>query len=470
MTNIKTIILLFVLCLGVSANSAEIIYPKSDNVVINSPVTFFVGNENPDKELFINSEKVNIHPSGGFYVPVDLNIGENIFKISNGTDIITYKITRKDIQNSPTGDTHQVTYEQPLSFIIKENNTPLRAIPYDGGINRLQHLDKDISLSIIGEYGSFYKVQLARDDYAWISKSHVIPIEENITPAEIASYTYDETPEKRIYTLKLNKKVPYILSETRSFLQKDNFTKLEPIVNGLDLVVYNIKEFPENKFEFHINSTGKSFGYKSYYKNESELVIEVKNFPQVNPQKPLEGLTITIDAGHGGDEYGAIGCLGDKEKDVNLSISQKLKEKLENAGAKVVMTRMDDTAITLKRRVEISQNNASDVFISIHNNALPDSAAKSNRSGSSVYYFYPQSKELANKVLEALTCELNMNNDKVRQESFAVIRNTESPAILIELGYMINPEDNAKITDPDFQEKAADAILHGLEKYFNEIQ
>lgn len=181
-------------------------------------------------------------------------------------------------------------------------------------------------------------------------------------------------------------------------------------------------------------------------------------------------MKITIDPGHGGNEFGAIGCLGDKEKDVNLSISQKLKEKLENAGAKVATTRIDDTAISLTKRVEISQNNKADVFISIHNNALPDFAAKSNRSGSSVYYFYPQSKELANRILDVLTGELCMNNDKVRQESFAVIRNTESPAVLIELGYMINPEDNAKLIDCDFQEKAADAILHGLENYFNEVQ
>ena len=467
---IKLAILLLTLVLGLSANSAEIIYPKSDNVTINSPVTFFVGNENPDNELFINSEKVNIHPSGGFFQPVDLNIGENIFKITNGTDTKTYKITRKVIQNHPVVNTTQISYEQPNTYITKENNVPLRATPYDGGINRLQHLEKNIPLSIIGEFGSFYKVQLARDDYAWISKSHVIKTKENITPAEIASYTYDETPEKRIYTLKLNKKAPYILSETRSFLQKDNFTKLEPIVNGLDLVVYNVNGFPEDKFEFHINRTGKAFGYKTYYKNESELVIEVKNFPQINNPKPLEGLKITIDPGHGGNESGAIGCLGDKEKDVNLSISQKLKEKLENAGAKVAMTRIDDTAISLTKRVEISQNNKADVFISIHNNALPDSAAKSNRNGSSVYYFYPQSKELANRILDALTGELCMNNDKVRQESFAVIRNTESPAVLIELGYMINPEDNAKLIDCDFQEKAADAILHGLENYFNEVQ
>ena len=240
---IKLTILLLTLVLGLSVNSAEIIYPKSGNVNINSPVTFFVGNENPNKELFINSEKVNIHSSGGFFQPVDLNIGENIFNITNGTDTKTYKITRKVIQSHTIVSTAQISYEQPNTYLTKEKNVPLRATPYDGGINRLQHLEKNIPLSIIGECGSFYKVQLARDDYAWISKSHVIPTEENITPAEIASYTYDETSEKRIYTLKLNKKVPYILSETRSYIQKDNFTKLEPIVNGLDLVVYNVNGF-----------------------------------------------------------------------------------------------------------------------------------------------------------------------------------------------------------------------------------
>ncbi len=468
MKTLKLLILISILTFGTCAKSVEIVYPKSKSAIINSPVTFFIGNEKNEKSLYINSEEVKIHESGGFNYPVDLNIGENIFNISNGKETKTYKIIRKassTIQAKP----HQNLYDTIQTYLTKETNVPLRATPYDNGINRLQHLEKDIPLTVVGEAGNFYKVQLARDDYAWINKNSVTKTESENVPAKIASYTYEENLHKRVYTLKLNKKVPYILSETRSYITKDNFTKLEPVVNGLDLVVYNVQGYPENTFEFHINKTGKSFGYKTYYKNNTELVIEVKNYPQIISTKPLEGLKITIDPGHGGIEFGTIGCLGDKEKDINLSISKKLQKKLAEAGATVFMTRENDSEVSLSARVLKTQKNDSDIFISIHNNALPDSAAKSNRSGSSIYYFYPQSKQLADKILESLTCELCMNNDKVRQESFAVIRNTESPAILIELGYLINPEDNAKIINPEFQDKAAEAILHGLENYLNEI-
>ena len=126
--------------------------------------------------------------------------------------------------------------------------------------------------------------------------------------------------------------------------------------------------------------------------------------------------------------------------------------------------------IELKNRVEAAQYLNSDIFISIHHNAPPDSAAFSNKSGSSVFYFYPQSKPLAKSIQNALVTELELNNDNVKAQSFAVVRNTQSLAILVEIGYMTNPEDNAKIITPEFQDKAADAIIHGLENYLNDIQ
>ncbi len=450
----RIILLLVLLCIStISAQAAQIVYPKSDSVVINSDKTFFIGNECPENTLKINNEQVEIHPSGGFFHPVKLQTGENVFTIDNGEEVIIYKITRPEKSTPP--QTKQINYNSPKTFITKSNNVPLRSTPVDSGLNRLQHLEDAIALNIIGEYGNFYKVQLARDDYAWISKNDV-KTAENIDnkPAKIQSYIYDELPQKRVFTLKLSKKVPYILSET----------------SGLDLVVYNVDGFYENKYEFHINKTGKPFGYKIYYKNRTELVIEVKNYPNIDKKTPLKGLTITVDPGHGGDEYGAIGCLCDKEKDINLAISLKLRDYLQSTGANVVMTRDEDKEIPLYDRVTISNRANSDIFISIHNNAPPDSSATANPSGTSVYWFYPQSKLLAAKMLETLTCELGTNNDKVRGESFAVIRNTQSPAILIEVGYMTDPEDNSKLITEEFQDKAAQAILHGLENYLNDIQ
>lgn len=455
MERLKIILLAGLTCaVAAAAQAAEIVYPKSDNVKINSDKTFFIGNECPDKTLKINGEDVKIHSSGGFLHPVKLETGENIFNIDNGEETQIYTITRTQTKAAAAVPKF-ISYEQPQIFLTNQDNVPLRSTPIDAGLNRLQHLEQNIALSITGEYGDFYKVQLARDDFAWVNKSNVKKAQNfDNKPAKIENYTYEELPNKRIFTITLNKKCPYILYEN----------------SGFDLTLYNVNGYFENKYEFHINKTGKPFGYKSYYKNGRELVIEIKNFPKIDQNNPLKGINITIDPGHGGSEYGAIGCLGDKEKDINLEIAQKLKDILLESCADVYMTRCEDCEVTLSGRAALANKNNSDIFISIHNNALPDSAADSNRSGSSVYYFYPQSKELAKRVQNSLLKELELKDDGVRGESFAVIRNTQMPAILIEVGYLISPEDNAKLITPDFQQKAAEAIKKGLENYLNDTQ
>lgn len=465
MKNWGFLIFLILFFCGMDVRSAQIVYPKSQNVIINSPTTFFIGNESPDANLTVNGEKVKLHKSGGFYHPVDLNVGENIFVIEDEHGRSEYKIFRNDKKDSGKSAKF-MPYSEPKLFVLSGVNVALRATPEDFGINRLQHYSDKLVFNVIGEENGFYKVKLARDDYAYIKKEYLKPCDcADISPADILNYTYSEDEKSRIYTVKLSKKVPYVLSETRLFrLDSEGY---EPYADGYDLVIYNVSGYPEEKYNFHINSAGRSFGFKSYYSTANELVIEIKKFPIINSKKPLTGLKITVDAGHGGSEFGAIGCLGNPEKDINLAIAKKLKPLLEKAGAKVYMTRSDDKDLSLQDRVKISQNNKSDVFVSIHNNALPDSAAKSGRKGTSAYYFYTQSAELAKILKNTLVYELSTADDKVRQESFAVVRNSESLAVLIEVAYMINPEDNAKLVDDAFQTKAAEAILHGLEKYFN---
>ena len=443
-------LLLAVVAVPTTANSAEIVYPKSNNVVINSAETFFIGNEKPDKALKINGENVSIHSSGGFWHVVKLDYGENKFVIDNGNDTQIYNITRNNINSTIKEESTYQSYKKPLIIETNADNVPLRSMPNDFGLNRLQHLQKDIQMKVVGEFGNYYKVQLSRDDFAWLSKDYANKLDTNdLNLQRIIAFDYHEDSTKRIYEIKLSDKVPYTLSES----------------DGLDLVVYNVKDYPYNKYEFHIANSRKLFGYKSYYTDDNRLIIEVKKFPDINKSTPLKGLKIAIDAGHGGTELGAIGCLNDNEKDVNLEISKILKEKFETNGANVIMTREDDSFVGLNDRVEIANKNNAQIFISIHNNALPDSAAHLKSTGSETYYFYQQSKELAKDVVESLAKETGLKNNGAKAQSFAVVRNTNCPAILVEVGYIINPEDNAKLIDKDYQNKIAEAILHGLENY-----
>ena len=104
--------------------------------------------------------------------------------------------------------------------------------------------------------------------------------------------------------------------------------------------------------------------------------------------------------------------------------------------------------------------------MSIHGNALPDGADPNKNSGTSIYYYYNQAKPLADVLINEITSQLGLNNDKVRQASMALARNTNALSLLIETAYLINPDDNAKLVNPEFQKRIAKAIADGLEKYF----
>ena len=454
---IKLYIILTIILYGNSAISANIVYPKAQNVTINSPRTFFIGNEKPRTSLKINDDAVDIHKSGGFWLTVSLHDGENIFKIDNGKEVKTYKIFRSPAKVNINYSKPKLTEFSQYKFIeTTKNNVPLRSTPEDFGINRLQHFPKGMQFCAVGEISGFYKVQLSNNDFAYIAKSDVkITNIENISNKNILDYTYYEDKQLRRFKLKLDDKTPYTLVEN----------------NGLDLTIYGINDFPNNEYKLHINCKNELFGYKSYYNNDNELIVEVKNIPNVlNKHKPLNKIKITLDPGHGGTEFGAIGCLGNKEKDINLAIAKNLKTKLEQAGADVFMTRDNDKYVSLQDRVEFANNKNSQIFISLHNNALPDSLADQKRSGTEVYYFYPQSKILAQDILEGITKLAKTKNNGVKQQSFAVIRNTQSPSILIEFAYIINPEDNSKLVNKNFQNALANGIVKGLEKYINDLQ
>ena len=131
------------------------------------------------------------------------------------------------------------------------------------------------------------------------------------------------------------------------------------------------------------------------------------------------------------------------------------------------MTRSADNYVSLKDRVEIANYGDSVVFLSIHGNALPDGQDPNKNRGTSIYYYYPQAKPLADKIMETVVSEIGVPNDKVRQGSLAVVRNTNALSLLIEVSYLINPEDNANLVNPEFQKQYAKAIADSLERYFS---
>lgn len=444
----KLFLTLLVLLFAQNVYALEVVYPKKNSVVINAPATFLIGSSDPKKPLFINGEKVNVHSSGGFARKIPLNVGENTFTLTSGHDKLIYDITRPAADTSAKNATavQFKEYSDLRYALVTTNNSPLRTTPVNAGINRISHLQKGIPLVLDGEKGGFYRVILGSSKTGWIDKSNVKITDSGISLAQLRGYDCIDSEEFNICVFHLNSMIPFELVETNPFWVK----------------LFNVENQPQNTFTFEMPPA--KYGYSGHFSG-TDLVVKVRKKPPVNIHKPLKGIRIAIDAGHGGSENGAIGCLGDLEKNVMLSFAKYLETELKNRGAIVFMTRENDSYTGLQQRVDMSNDENNMIFISLHGNALPDGLDPIENHGTEIYYYYNQSKPLADIVLNEITSQTGMNNHKVRQASFAVVRNTNALSILIETGFLINPSDNAKLIDKNFQKQTAKAIADGLEKF-----
>jgi N-acetylmuramoyl-L-alanine amidase CwlD len=174
---------------------------------------------------------------------------------------------------------------------------------------------------------------------------------------------------------------------------------------------------------------------------------------------------VTVDPGHGGTDHGAIGTKGTREKDVTLAIATRLSRIMATNGMSVQMTRMKDLEILLRPRVEMANRNDSDVFISIHANSF---GSMKGVAGIETYYFTDESYNLAKSVHKHLVRTLKQPDRGVRKNNFYVVHHTKMPSALIEIGYLSNPQEEAKLKDPVYQEQAAQAIYRGVREFLEE--
>ncbi|SIT82816.1 SH3 domain-containing protein [Edaphobacillus lindanitolerans] len=177
----------------------------------------------------------------------------------------------------------------------------------------------------------------------------------------------------------------------------------------------------------------------------------------------LKGLTIVVDAGHGGNDRGTTGIRGTDEKDLTLPTAELLAAKLSAAGADVIMSRDNDRYVGLRKRVAISNQTGADAFISLHYDATHDHSV----DGFTTYYLNRNQLDLAEAVHSGLAGEMDFRNRGVQKGNFLVLRENRQPAILIELGFLSNLSEERRVADPAFREKATDGIYRGLIDYFD---
>lgn len=220
--------------------------------------------------------------------------------------------------------------------------------------------------------------------------------------------------------------------------------------------------------------------YKIYSLGEKGIAIDIFNSVVNTPVASDVALSnvknkiITIDPGHGGSDSGAVGHNGYTEKEGAFAISQKVASILNQSGAKVVMTRDSDVDVygpnasarnELQARVDVGNNANSDIFVSIHCNAFVNPAA----NGTQTFYYDSsyQGQRLAQSIQEKMIEANGLRDRGISTCNFYVVKHSYMPAVLIETAFITNYDEEALLSDDEWQTTMAKAIAEGINEYFS---
>jgi N-acetylmuramoyl-L-alanine amidase len=175
---------------------------------------------------------------------------------------------------------------------------------------------------------------------------------------------------------------------------------------------------------------------------------------------------VAVDAGHGGSNVGATGASGAREKDLTLAIAQKLRRELEQAGARVLMTREADVAMDINERVTLLRQRRPALLVSIHVN----SAGNTTVQGTSVFYRYAAFRPLAASLYQHMKRTGLTGWGLVGSFNFGLNGPTEYPNALVETAFISNPADEQRLVSPAFQQQMTQAITKGLKEFLKEAR
>ncbi len=195
---------------------------------------------------------------------------------------------------------------------------------------------------------------------------------------------------------------------------------------------------------------------------------------------PVTSKTIVLDAGHGGEDGGAVSSNGISESNINLKIVLKLQNLLEQSGAKVILTRSDENAIydvdkktlrdkknsDIKNRVKIGNTSSADIFVSVHLNKI----LQSQYSGWQTFYKKnnEDSKRLATCLQNNLNEAIQKENKRVplQIDNVYIVKKVEIPISIVECGFLSNPEEEKNLQDDAYQDRLSWGIYNGIMSYF----
>lgn len=301
----------------------------------------------------------------------------------------------------------------------------------------------------------------------WIPKETVTPLEGNVAVKNTVTATNFETTSKG-ENLRLTGTSHPLFRTSRD---GDRFSvKLmhtegveQPDISGSDLFskVTVTEEDDSTTLTFTLKDRKNFWGYDISYKNGVTTIYAKYTPSGGSGNSPLSGVTVVVDAGHGGSDPGALGVpltTGAAEADVNLATAIAVQKRLEGLGATVVMTRTEDTDLSMNDRMTMTRQADADFFISLHSNSVGFEQNSNKSKGTEVYYYFDGSKTLASQAAEKVASYTGRTARGAKFSNYRVTLNSFCPSVLVEMGFVTNPEEYDSMTTKEGIFKTANAI------------
>ncbi|WP_442786398.1 N-acetylmuramoyl-L-alanine amidase [Leptothoe sp. PORK10 BA2] len=334
--------------------------------------------------------------------------------------------------------------------------------------SRLTPLPKGTQAAVTGREGDWVRL-----DYgAWIKAAEVAIAPSPVPPTTaIRGVRSRQVPDWTEVIFPLQVPVPMDVEQDTTSLTltlHNTVPQTDTIYFSDDPVVERMDWQPilpdKASYTFHFKAD-QQWGYKLRYEG-TNLILSLRHPPTVSGadgSTPLQGTTILLDPGHGSDaDLGARGPTGYPEKDVVLLVSKLVRDELQALGASVVMVREGDEDLFPSDRVAVIDATEPTLALSLHYNALPDNGDALNTAGIGAFWYHPQAHDLALFLHNYLVETLDRPAYGVYWNNLALTRPTVTPSVLLELGFMINPQEFEWIVDPAAQQALAKTLANGV--------
>ena len=324
------------------------------------------------------------------------------------------------------------------------------------------------AVDAVSEYsGSMYHLSMG----GWISASCVQPLTENTNINNVVSgTTFAKDSSSESFTLNGTAYPIYAAWQDASRLCVTFYRTVG--INQLNIKssdLFSAAEVSEKNGQTTITFTQKTlnglWGYLIEYKDGHTTIYCKKKPTLSNGTQPLTGITVAIDAGHGGTDSGALGLAftnGAMEKQINFAAAGALKKKLELLGATVFMVRSADDSLSLDERALAAQNQHPDFFISLHSNSAGYGSNALAAHGVEVYYYETTSAPLANALVSNISAQTGRTSRGAKYSNYKVTLNTYAPSVLVEMGFLLNPGEYDSLCTKTGVYNTVTAISNGI--------